>query len=50
MDCTDRLLKYYRRDAKVNEPTARFMERIGWETLKSELFSLLPYIPVETVR
>ena len=50
MDCATRLLDYYQRNAKANERTARFMERIGRETLKSELLSLLPYIPVETVR
>lgn len=50
MDCAQRLLEYYRRNAQGNERTARFMERVGRETLKSELLSLLPYIPVDTVR
>jgi NAD(P)H-nitrite reductase large subunit len=50
MDCAERLLEYYRRNAQANERTARFMERVGRETLKSELLSLLPYIPVDTVR
>jgi NAD(P)H-nitrite reductase large subunit len=50
MDCATRLLEYYRNNAKAHERTARFMERIGRETLKSELLSLLPYIPVEKVR
>lgn len=50
MDCADRLPDYYRRNAKADERTARFMERMGRETLKSELLSLLSYIPVETVR
>ncbi|MDD5142137.1 hypothetical protein [Methanoregula sp.] len=50
MDCAGRLLEYYRRTAQPNERTARFMERIGRETLKSELLSLLPCIPGEMVR
>jgi NAD(P)H-nitrite reductase large subunit len=47
MDCAQRLAGYYRDHAKPHERTARFMERIGMETLRSELLSLLPYIPLE---
>jgi NAD(P)H-nitrite reductase large subunit len=50
MDCAGRLLEYYRRNAQTKERTARFMERIGMETLKSELLILLPYIQIEKVR
>ena len=50
LDCTSRLLEYYRRHAHANERTARFMERVGMETLKSELLILLPYIQVEKVK
>ena len=50
MDCAGRLLEYYRRNAHAKERTARFMERIGMETLKSELLILLPYIQIEKVR
>jgi NAD(P)H-nitrite reductase large subunit len=49
MDCAQRLAGYYRDHAKPHERTARFMERIGMETLRSELLSLLPYIPLENV-
>ncbi len=50
LDCAERLLEYYRRNARANERTARFMDRIGIETLKSELLTLLPYIQIEKVR
>ena len=49
MDCAGRLLEYYQRNAHEKERTARFMERIGMETLKSELLTLLPYIQIEKV-
>jgi NAD(P)H-nitrite reductase large subunit len=50
LDCAQRLGEYYRSHAKTHERTARFMERIGFDMLKSELLSLLPYIPVEEAR
>ncbi len=50
VDCTQRLAEYYRSHANPHERTARFMERIGIDTLKSELLTLLPYIPVEKVK
>jgi NAD(P)H-nitrite reductase large subunit len=50
LDCAQRLLEYYRINAKQHERTARFMERTGMETLKSGVLSFLPYIPVEKVR
>lgn len=50
LDCTVRLAEYYRRNAKPHERTARFMDRVGMDTLRSELLSLLPYIPLEKVR
>ena len=49
MDCAGRLLEYYQRNAHAKERTAQFMERIGMETLKSELLTLLPYIQIEKV-
>jgi len=36
--------------ARLHERTARFMERIGIELLRSEVLTLLPYIPLETVK
>jgi NAD(P)H-nitrite reductase large subunit len=50
VDCAQRLAGYYRDHAKPHERTARFMERIGMETLKSDLLSLLPCIPLEEVK
>jgi len=50
VDCAQRLAEYYRSNAKPHERTARFMERIGIESLKSELLLLIPYIPVEKVK
>jgi NAD(P)H-nitrite reductase large subunit len=47
VDCALRLAEYYRSHAKPHERTARFIERIGKDTLKSELLSLIPYIPLK---
>lgn len=49
VDCAQRLSEYYRCHANKHERTARFMERIGIDTLKSELLTLIPYIPIEKV-
>lgn len=42
LDCTQRIAEYYRTHAKPYERTARFMERTGLDTLKSDLLTLLP--------
>lgn len=47
LDCTRRLAEYYRNNAQPHERTARFMERVGRETLSSELLAFLPYVPLE---
>ena len=47
LDCTVRLAEFYRAQAKLHERTARFMERVGMETIRSELLAFLPYVPVE---
>ena len=49
LDCSRRVAEYYQKHAKPHERTARFVERIGMETLKSELLTLLPYIQIEKV-
>ena len=49
LDLVKRLLEYYRNHAKPKERTARFMERIGMETLKSELLAFIPYILLKKV-
>ncbi len=50
LDLVDRLLEYYREQAHPKERTARFLERIGFERLKSDLLTLLPYIRLSEVR
>jgi NAD(P)H-nitrite reductase large subunit len=50
LDLVTRLLEYYRNAAKPRERTARFMERIGMETVKSDLLTLIPYIALEKVK
>jgi NAD(P)H-nitrite reductase large subunit len=50
LDCAQRLAGYYRDHAKSHERTARFMERVGMETIRSELLAFLPYIPVEKAK
>lgn len=47
-DLLARLLEYYRTHAKPKERTARFMERIGMETLRHDLLDLVPYIALKT--
>jgi NAD(P)H-nitrite reductase large subunit len=49
LDLVERLLGYFGNHAKPKERTARFMERAGMDTLRSELLSLIPYIPLEKV-
>ncbi len=46
LDCVRRLAEYYRANAKPHERTARFMERIGMDGLRSGLLVMLPYIPL----
>jgi NAD(P)H-nitrite reductase large subunit len=50
IDLVERLLEYYRNHAKPRERTARFMERVGMETLKAELLAFVPYLPLEKVK
>jgi NAD(P)H-nitrite reductase large subunit len=50
VDCAQRLAQYYGSHAKPHERTARFMERIGMDSLRSDLLLLLPYIPLEKVQ
>jgi len=47
LDLIHRLLEYYRNNARPKERTARFLERIGFEQLRSELLALLPYTPLD---
>jgi NAD(P)H-nitrite reductase large subunit len=50
LDLVHRLLEYYQSNARPKERTARFLERIGFAQLKSDLLTLLPYIRLEDVR
>ena len=50
LDLVHRLLEYYQVNASSKERTARFLERIGFERLRSELLTLLPYIPRDDVQ
>jgi len=50
LDLVKWLLEYYRENALPKERTARFLERIGIDRLRSELLALLPYIPLEHAR
>ena len=50
LDLVDRLLGYYGSHANPKERTARFMERVGMDTLRSQLLSLIPYIPLEEAK
>lgn len=44
LDLVHRLLEYYGRNAAEKERTARFLERIGLDQLRSDLLTLLPYL------
>lgn len=49
LDLVQRLLEYYREHAQPKERTGRFLERIGFEMLMSDLLNQLPYIRLDTV-
>ena len=46
-DLVKRLLAYYRDAANPGERTARFVERVGLDAIKSDVLSQVPYIPLE---
>jgi NAD(P)H-nitrite reductase large subunit len=50
LDLVSRLLEYYRKNANPKERTARFLERTGMDRMRSELLTLLPYIPIEAAK
>ena len=50
VDLVERLLGYYQTEARPHERTARFMERIGTETLRSDLLRFIPYIPLDELK
>ena len=47
LDLVRRLIEYYQEHAREKERAVRFLERIGFDRLRSELLTLLPYIPLE---
>lgn len=44
LDCTERLMEYYRQHAKPHERTARFVERVGLERIKEDVVTMMPYV------
>jgi NAD(P)H-nitrite reductase large subunit len=48
-DLAKRLLVYYRDTANPGERTARFVERVGMDTINSDLLSTIPYIPLASL-
>jgi NAD(P)H-nitrite reductase large subunit len=46
LDCTQRLAEYYRKHAKPHERTARFVERVGIETIREDVVAMMPYVGV----
>lgn len=50
LDLVHRLLEYYKSNAKPKERTARFLERIGFAQIESDLLTLLPYIRLKDAR
>jgi len=46
-DLVRRLLEYYRDNGKPRERTARFVERVGLDTIKKDVLTFAPYIPLE---
>ena len=50
LDCAERLAGFYRVRAHSHERVARFVERVGLDTLHTELLAFLPYIPLEKVK
>ena len=49
IDLTRRLLEYYRNFGKPRERTGRFMERVGFEALKSDVLRYAPYIRLDEI-
>jgi len=45
-DLVKRLVTYYRDTANPGERTARFVERVGMDTIESDVLSQVPYIPL----
>ncbi len=47
LDLADRLVDYYATHGRSGERTARFVERLGLETIRSELLRFVPFLPLE---
>lgn len=46
LDCSQRLAEYYRKHAKPHERTARFVERVGIDTINEDVVVIMPYVGV----
>lgn len=49
LDLSKRLLDYYRAKGNPGERTARFVERVGFDSIKSDVLKMVPYLPLEDV-
>jgi len=49
IDLTRRLLAYYRDHGKPRERTARFIERVGLDAIRSDVLRFAPYIRLESL-
>ncbi|MCQ1538127.1 NAD(P)/FAD-dependent oxidoreductase [Methanocalculus taiwanensis] len=47
IDLVQRLVQYYRSNGKPGERTARFVERVGFDAIKQDVLSLIPYISLK---
>ena len=47
LDLARRLVDYYAANARAGERTARFVERVGLETIRAELLRFVPYLALE---
>ncbi|KAF5060510.1 Nitrite reductase [anaerobic digester metagenome] len=47
LDLARRLVDYYAANARAGERTARFVERVGLETVRADLLRFVPYLPLE---
>ena len=47
LDLSKRLLKYYSKKGNPGERTARFVERVGFDSIKSDVLKFVPYLEIE---
>lgn len=47
LDLADRLVGHYAEYAQAEERTARFVERVGFESIRTDVLRFAPYLPLE---